>query len=419
MGFASIDDFLNKVTNNAQFFRQDWTKQTGGSAYTIGRWYDMTTLGGYPSQMVYGDMLTNGITSCAQASVQTNVTGWTLGAHWFTGPGTAAGPLNTIYKTSGGSNTLVSSFTPASTGNYLVTWTLSGTFVGNFTVSMGGATGTARSAAGTYYETLAVVNTTSPLTITPSATSSTGAVSAVSVVKQLYSYALTDTMPSGAMYTGGNVSPATKHIANAGIVAASSYCPGMWVLCDMLLAYPGINANTASAQALTTTATLPRYTDGKGVRAFVVPNTVLGATVQNIAFSYTNTTPASGRTLPVTVTGLPAAIVGHIYHSGVTANAYGPFLPLAAGDVGITSLDQITLSAAGGTTNTWLTAVLCKPLATLPVTTVGMLSERDFLNQLPSFPRVYDGAVLGWLYYAGVATAANSNAHGFIDFVYG
>ena len=63
--------------------------------------------------------------------------------------------------------------------------------------------------------------------------------------------------------------------------------------------------------------------------------------------------------------------------------------------------------------------VICKPIATIPVTTVGVAGERDFLNQLPSFPRIFDGASLQWLMYAGAATPINSAFYGHLNTVWG
>jgi hypothetical protein len=60
--------------------------------------------------------------------------------------------------------------------------------------------------------------------------------------------------------------------------------------------------------------------------------------------------------------------------------------------------------------------VYCRPLLTLPMTTIGVAAERDLLSQIPSLPRVYDGACLTWLMYAGAATPVNSAFYGHIDF---
>ena len=48
MGFSRLDDFLNEVSVNGKFNRTHWFKATGAAAYTAGRWYDMSTLAGYP-----------------------------------------------------------------------------------------------------------------------------------------------------------------------------------------------------------------------------------------------------------------------------------------------------------------------------------------------------------------------------------
>jgi hypothetical protein len=143
---------------------------------------------------------------------------------------------------------------------------------------------------------------------------------------------------------------------------------------------------------------------------------VSGATAQNISLSYSNTTPTSGRALPVTVAMTASAIVGHISHSGSASNNYGPFLPLASGDTGVSTVATVTFSAA----NTGTGALcLARPLLTLPLTTASVAAERDLLNQLPSLPRVMDGACLTWLYFAGAATAAATNFYGAVEVGWG
>jgi hypothetical protein len=175
--------------------------------------------------------------------------------------------------------------------------------------------------------------------------------------------------------------------------------------------------NSSSAQTLTTGTALTRYTDGVGLRAFLVPTVAAGATAHSVSLSYTDQGGASGNSLPVTVACTASAIVGHITHSGVAANNYGPFLPLASGDTGIRSVQSITISAASGAGTAAL--VLCRPLATVPITTLGVAGERDLVNMVPSMPRIVDGACLTWLYFAGAATAASTNFYGSIDVAWG
>ncbi len=215
---------------------------------------------------------------------------------------------------------------------------------------------------------------------------------------------------------GGNVSPDTKHVLNvSAITSVATGVPAQLMLVDLQGYWPGITNNSATAQTLTGTPSL-RYTNGAGCRLFWVQTAAAGATAQNIAMSYSNTVPTSGRALPVTVAMTASAISTHISHSGTAANNYGPFLPLASGDTGVSTVATVTFSAA----NTGTGALcLARPLLTLPLTTVSVAAERDLLNQLPSLPRVMDGACLTWLYFAGAATAASTNFYGAVEVGWG
>jgi hypothetical protein len=215
---------------------------------------------------------------------------------------------------------------------------------------------------------------------------------------------------------GGNVSTDTKHVLNvSALTGVATGVPAQLMLVDLQGYWPGISNNSATAQTLTGTPSL-RYTNGAGCRLFFVQTAVPGATAQNIALSYSNTVPTSGRALPVTVAMTASTIAPHISHSGTAANNYGPFLPLASGDTGVSNVASVTFSAA----NTGTGALcLARPLLTLPLTTVSVAAERDLLNQLPSLPRVIDGACLTWLYFAGAATAATTNFYGAVEFGWG
>ena len=215
---------------------------------------------------------------------------------------------------------------------------------------------------------------------------------------------------------GGNVSPDKKHLLNMNAWGtAATAVPSTLMLVDLQGYYPGISNNTTSAQTLLGTPTL-RYTNGEGVRAFMVQTAVAGATAQNIALSYTDQAGNAATALPVTVACTASAIAGHISHSGTAANNYGPFLPLASGDTGIRSIQTVTMSAA----NTGTFALcLARPLASITLSVSGLMTEKDLLNQIPSLPEIKDGACLVWLYGAGAATAASTTFAGGIEVVWG
>ncbi len=215
---------------------------------------------------------------------------------------------------------------------------------------------------------------------------------------------------------GGNVSPNKKHLLNMNAwTTAATGVPGTLMLVDLQGYWPGISNNTTSAQTLTGTPTL-RYANGAGCRLYQVQTAVAGATAQNIACSYTDQGGAAGNTLPVTVAMTASAIAGHISHSGTAANNYGPFLPLASGDSGVQNVATVTMSAA----NTGTFALcLARPLAQISLSVLGLMTEKDLLNQIPSLPEIKDGACLVWLWGAGAATAANTTFAGGIEVVHG
>lgn len=293
MGYTSMDDFINEVTTNGKFFRNDWNKSTlPTTVYAAGLWYD-----------------------------------------WSLSPGNPIASPNF----SGGTNLTASS--------------------------------------------------------------------------------LTDTMGFG-MWTGGNVSPDTKHLINmAAYSAGTTAVPGVLMLVDQLLFYPVTTVTTTTSQVFNNSITLPRYTDGVGVRAYIAAGATMGAGAPNLGISYTNQSGVAARSLPFTVSAPATSPAGAVIHTGNAANRYGPFLPLASGDRGIRSIQSITIQTS--MTSGFLTVVLCKPIVSLPLTTVGVAAERDLLNQLPSLPQIVDGANLQWLYFAGSATPVSTPFYGNCDFGWG
>jgi hypothetical protein len=225
------------------------------------------------------------------------------------------------------------------------------------------------------------------------------------------------------MFHGGNVSTDTKHIINVAALAnAATGVPSVLMLVDMCLYYPGISMNVATQQVLTNTNTLTRYTSGQGLRSWLTVTATTGATAHNIdntAGTGTEYVDQDGNTAqhPGTISCTASAITPHITHSGIAANNFGPFLPLAAGDNGIRRYTSFKLSAASGAG----TAALCigRPLATIPLLTANVMTERDLMNQLPSLPKIEDGACIVPLLYTGGAVAASTSFIGSIEAAWG
>lgn len=230
--------------------------------------------------------------------------------------------------------------------------------------------------------------------------------------------AATETLANaGGMPHGGDVSTATKHILNASaFTAAATTAPCIMMLVDLLGWYRVSSVTTTTAQNTDNTVTLPRYTSGAGVQAFMwnTNTTALGAATPNLSIGYTNSAGTAGRATPTTLPiGKTAAANGLILYSGTGLGKFGPFMPLQSGDAGIRSIQTIQNSTSYVSGE--YAVGLCKPLLTLPITTLGVAAERDLVNQLPSMPQIVDGACLVWLMYSGANTPTNSSIYGHLD----
>jgi hypothetical protein len=373
MAIQSMDQLIAAMSGG-KFNRTDFNKNAlPVTAHAVGQWYDLSLGAGNP--------VMNAITGAGTNLTHIPVT--------ETGTTTA-----TTAATSGSISTTTFTDTTHGTGRFTVGTILSGTGVvaGTYIVSLG--TGTGANNGGTY---------------------------TVNISQTVTSQTITGTQYANGIYHGGDVSTDVKHLVNASIFSAAiTTAPAVMMLIDVLAVYPISTVTLTSAQTFLSQAAWPRYADGKGVRAYLVPSVVMGAGTPTVTLGYTNTAPTSGRLTPA-APSLPVINatnpVGAIAYAGTGVGKYGPFIPLQAGDAGITSVQNIQFSAT--MTSGCMNLVICKPLATLPITTVGVASERDFLNQLPSLPRIYDGACLQWLMYAGALTPINSAFYGNIDTVWG
>jgi hypothetical protein len=181
-----------------------------------------------------------------------------------------------------------------------------------------------------------------------------------------------------------------------------------------------INITDAGTGTHTVTWLLPRYTNGAGLNAIIFnpAATALGAATPSMTLVYTNSSQTGSRTTPTVLpVGKTAASNSHIIYTGATgAGKYNYAVPRASGDSGIAEINSIqnSVSYVSGS----YTVALYKELARFPITTLGVAAERDFLNQLPSLPRIYDGAALYFVVGSGAATPANSAFSGDLNFVW-
>ena len=163
----------------------------------------------------------------------------------------------------------------------------------------------------------------------------------------------------------------------------------------------------------TLTIKMPRYDNGVGCDAFFVVQTAPTLGGPNLtASSYTNSAGVAGRAFQ----GSPSmgaaadAYATRVLHSGNAAGRYGAFLPRQGGDTGVESIQSFTWSTGTAYTGTGVVALcIARPLGVdIAIPVSGMLSKEDLVNQIPSLPRVVDGACLAWMLFSTGATTANS-----------
>jgi hypothetical protein len=181
-----------------------------------------------------------------------------------------------------------------------------------------------------------------------------------------------------------------------------------------------IDITSAGTGTHTMSRLLSRYTNGAGVNAifFNPASTAMGAATPNLSLGYTNSAQATSRSTPTVLPiGKTAASNSHILYTGATGTGkYNYMTPLQGGDAGIAEINTIqnSTSYVSGT----YTVALIKELAQFPLSTLGLAAERNFLFDLPSMPRVYDGAALYLLVGSSVATPASSAISGYFNFVW-
>ena len=375
-GFTSLDNLINEVTVNGKFKRTDWNKLTHPvGAHIAGEWHSPFTSSGNPGAGALGVVGTN----LAWHSLSDRDAGAIL-------HGGDVGGYKSILN--------ASAFSAAATSMPAIFLLID--ILGYYPVSTVTTLGDQ-----------ALINSK---TFTADAGTDVITLAATWDAQNGMSCRLTTTgtLPAG-LATG-----TTYYYLRTGA--------GTGKLCTSMA---NVDAGTAIdiTDAGTGTHTLTMYlarcpSEGAGVMAFVVPSTALGGGTPNIRLTYTDQDGNLGALTPsVLPVSKASAAIGIIEYSGTGTGKYGPFVPLAAGDSGIRRVEQFNYSAThtSGVTN----VVLCRPIASLPMTTIGVASERDFVNQLPSFPKVYDGACLAWLMYSGAATPVNSGFYGHIDFGWG
>jgi hypothetical protein len=230
-----------------------------------------------------------------------------------------------------------------------------------------------------------------------------------------------DTWAEGTLFHGGNVSPATKHFLGAGAACVAAAGAPWYIMAIDTVGYvplTGTNVSTTGTKTVTMTAlgAGARYPNGEGLRMFVAARTAMGANAPTCVVNYLDTGGNPGATTSFTSTASMG--IGQLLNSGTAANKWNPFLPLAAGDTGVSDIVSLVWAGTAHASGTVIIG-LCKPLWTIPVPATGLYTKVDFLNAFPSLPRIKDGANIQFLLFQTGATTSAGTIMVDFDYAYG
>lgn len=191
------------------------------------------------------------------------------------------------------------------------------------------------------------------------------------------------------------------------------------ILCDYLLFYPFVDMSVTDPQPMDNTVTLPRSTNGEGVKIMAVE--VAGQSgVGNPQFyvTYTNSKGVSGRVTPATacntqvvngtlINTMQAGVAGINRHTS-------PFLTLQPGDTGVRSIDSVTFL----TPDVGLVAfVLVDPIENISLRTIDAPMERVPVLDFCDLPVILDDAYLN-LICCPNGSLSGAPIHGLIQTVW-
>lgn len=206
---------------------------------------------------------------------------------------------------------------------------------------------------------------------------------------------MSDASTGGLPYTnaGGG-----RQMSLLSIGAFSSISIGTLLLYDRLAEYPFTGTTTSASF---TTVTLPARdvngaTNGDGVMMMGESYSATATAAVTVTPTYTDQGGTGSNTNAFT-SQATSALAGGIF------NPVGQlWVPLAAGDTGVRTIESYTLSASLLAANCSFT--LIRPLAFLPVMVQNVFIERDMIMQIANMPKLYDDTAFGLSLFCNATT---------------
>ncbi len=200
------------------------------------------------------------------------------------------------------------------------------------------------------------------------------------------------TVPNGSIYRTDPVS-GNAYLAR---LSANATQAGTLILCDRLWHNGGFTITQTTAHSITSPTWPARdatgTTNGVGVLLALEVSAATGAGTPTITVGYTNSGGTASRSATNQIATVASSAIGATYLIG-----------LQAGDVGVRSVQSLTLSATwtSGTIN----LVAYRPIAALPLSAAFVPNAIDAITG--GMPRIYNGTVPYFMFIPNTTTASN------------
>lgn len=191
-----------------------------------------------------------------------------------------------------------------------------------------------------------------------------------------------------------------RYLARVDMVAGSA---GTLHIYDRVWSCSGFSGTVNTAQAVTGFPTLTRPdVNGTGLELWIECYTATGASASNITVQYTNSDNVSGRN---------TVSVAHVLN--MAANRMYP-VPLQSGDVGVKSVQSVTLSSTTGTAGNFGVTLL-KRIATIQMPQTNVTNVLDFAGL--GLPQVQEDSAVNLIHQG--TTSASGQIIGSLTFIDG
>ena len=209
-----------------------------------------------------------------------------------------------------------------------------------------------------------------------------------------------------------------KRVVMATVASGASQLTTDGVLYDLLGVYPLIDGDSTDEQVMTNDSPLPRYADGVGV----IPVLVNHVSPMLASCAGTMTYTDSDNVQRTVGIGVSLGGTGNVVSTQRNVTSFGALSLPTNGGRGVKSVDAVQFTTAPG----GLFAIyMIRPLTTIMncdgAGTADKIATEKFMAQQNAwhYPRIYDGAWLGFFLRPNGGARTFSSVYGYCEFIWG